>query len=338
MNALHTLDQAEITGKRVIIRVDWNVTLTESGAVADDTRIQKTLATIKWVIEHGAKQIVLLSHLGKAEEKKSLKPVVSYAQSLVGENILLFDQFDAVPSGHLIMLENVRLWEGEDANDSLFAQKLATLGDLYIDEAFGEAHREAASIVGIPRSLPSFAGLQFAREVETILKVREHAEHPFVVVMGGAKVEDKIKLLDVLSNLADSILLGGKLANQFAISGLQLPGKARVISPVEGHDLFDIGPETQRLFSQEIAHAKTIVWNGPMGKVEDPQYRAGTEAIYDALTANEAAFTLVGGGDTLAAISRQEHKNRIDFISTGGGAMLKLLEKGTLPGIEVLIS
>jgi phosphoglycerate kinase len=206
------------------------------------------------------------------------------------------------------------------------------------NEAFGESHREAASIVGIPKYLPSYAGLWLEDEVETILKVRENPEHPYVVVMGGAKVEDKIKLIEILSQSADRILLGGKLANEYVQRGMRVSGKARVLTPIEGSSLMDIGIDTQKLYASEIAKAKTVVWNGPMGKVEDKEYQAGTQAIYEAITANETAYMLVGGGDTLASIGKEEHLNRIDHVSTGGGAMLKLLEQGSLVGVEVLKS
>ena len=239
------------------------------------------------------------------------------------------------------MLENVRLWVGEDANDPAFARELADLGDVYVDEAFGEAHRRSASIVGIPEHLPSYAGLWFQEEVEATLRVRENPARPFVVVMGGAKVEDKLGLLKELAARADTILVGGKLANELRAHG-QWPiangqdGRARIVLPVEGDNLLDIGVETQQLFAAEIARAATVVWNGPMGKIEEPAYRAGTQAIFEALVANEAAYTLVGGGDTLAAVGREEQIVRIDHVSTGGGAMLALLERGTLPGIEAI--
>jgi phosphoglycerate kinase len=171
--------------------------------------------------------------------------------------------------------------------------------------------------------------------------VRENPERPFVVVMGGAKVEDKLGLLKELAARADTILVGGKLANELRAHG-QWPmangqdGRARIVLPVEGDNLLDIGVETQRLFAAEIARAATVVWNGPMGKIEEPVYRAGTQAIFEALVANEAAYTLVGGGDTLAAVGREEQIVRIDHVSTGGGAMLALLERGTLPGIEAI--
>lgn len=337
---MKSLEQIDVRGKKVIVRVDWNVTLGKALQIIDDTRIVRTLPTIKWLMAHGASQIVLMSHLGKAEEKRSLEPIVEYAEKLLGEKIILCETVTQCQcdTSKVIMLENLRLWDGEDKNDSEFAKQLAGLGDIYVNEAFGECHRAVASIVGIPKYLPSYAGLWLQDEVETILKVRENPEHPYVVVMGGAKVDDKIKLIETLSQSADVILLGGKLANEYVQRGIKVRGKARIVTPLEGSKLFDIGDHTQELYTREIGKAKTVIWNGPMGRVEDEQYRVGTEAIYEAITANVDAYTLVGGGDTLASIGREEHLNRIDHVSTGGGAMLKLLETGSLVGVEVLKS
>lgn len=338
---LRSIEDVDVKDKHVIVRVDWNVTLGKALQIVDDTRIVRTLPTIRWLINHGAKQVVLLSHLGKAEEKRSLEPVVAYAENLIGMPIKLVSQFSSFPvlqSEKLLMLENLRLWEGEEENNEEFVRELSTLGDIYVNEAFGESHRSVASIVGIPKFLPSYAGLWLIDEVETILKVRNNPDRPFVVVMGGAKVEDKIKLIEVLSQQADTILLGGKLANQFTNSNLQFTNRAKIITPLEGSDLLDIGTETQKLYTGIIVSAKTIVWNGPMGKVEEPQYQAGTQAIYKAINDNVDAYTVVGGGDTIAAIANENHLSRIDHVSTGGGAMLKLLETGSLVGLAVLQS
>jgi len=337
-NRMKTIEQIDARGKKVIVRVDWNITQGKALQIVDDTRIVRTIPTIKWILDHGAKQVVLMSHLGKAEEKRSLESVVRYAEKLLGERIVLCNTVAQCQSvmGRVIMLENLRMWDGEEKNDDEFAKDLSSLGDIYVNEAFGESHRNAASIVGIPNYLPSFAGLWLEDEVTTIMKLRGNPERPYVVVMGGGKVEDKIKLIEVLSQSADTILLGGKLANEYVERGMKVGGKAKILTPVEGSDLFDIGLETQKMYTSEIAKAKTIVWNGPMGMVEDEKYREGTRAIYEAMCANEAAYTLVGGGDTLASIGKDEHLTRIDHVSTGGGAMLKLLEQGTLPGIKML--
>jgi phosphoglycerate kinase len=336
---LKTVDEVSVKGKRVVVRVDWNVTLGRALQVVDDTRIVRTLPTIRSLINRGAKQVVLLAHLGKAEERRSLETVAKYASEILGENIGFRQTVSECHSDtvtRLVMLENLRFWPGEEANDPEFAKQLASLGDIYVNEAFGESHREAASIVGIPKYLPAYAGVWLAEEVETITRVMKNPARPFVVVMGGAKVDDKIKLLDKLSTKADVILLGGKLANEFVEQRRKLKGKAKVITPVEGSKLLDIGPKTIKIFIKEIARAKTVVWNGPMGKVEDPDYRAGTEAVFEAIAANTKGYTLVGGGDTLAALHNEELLGKIDHVSTGGGAMLKLIEEGRLVGVEAL--
>jgi phosphoglycerate kinase len=335
---LRYIEQVDVKDKKVIVRVDWNVTLGKALQIVDDTRIVRTLPTIKWLLEHGAKQLILMSHLGKAEEKRSLESVVTYASKLLGEDIELLHNYTSTSQNRIVMLENLRLWEGEEQNDPTFAKQLAGMGEIYVNEAFGESHREAASIFGITKYLPSYAGMWLQEEVETIMKLRENPEHPYVVVMGGAKVEDKIKLIEVLSQSADTILLGGKLANEYVQRGMKVGGQARILTPIEGSDLLDIGEATQKIYAREITKAKTVVWNGPMGKIEDRQHKAGTRAIYIAMTENVDAYTLVGGGDTLASIGQEEHLSRIDHVSTGGGAMLKLLETGSLVGIQVLQS
>lgn len=336
---LKSINTCDVYGMRVVVRVDWNVTLGHALQIIDDTRIVRTLPTIKNLIAKGAAQIVIISHLGKAEEKRSIETVAEYASNLLGEEIMLHktiqDCRDDTVS-RVIMLENVRLWEGEDSNEPGFARELASMGEIFVNEAFGECHRESASIVGITKYLPSYSGLWLEDEVEAILRVRENPEHPFVVVMGGAKVEDKLPLLRLLSERADTILVGGKLANELKGESIKLSGKAKVILPVEGSDILDIGEETIKIFAADIAKAKTIVWNGPMGKVEDAQYRVGTEAIFEAIVENKMAYSLVGGGDTLAALGSDEQVSEIDHVSTGGGAMLTLLEKGHLPGLRVL--
>ena len=328
--------------KRVLVRVDWNITLGKAMQIVDDTRIKRTLETINYLRDGGAKQIILMSHLGRPEGKVvpelSLAPVVEYAEKLIGEPISLVTQCSsvAISQSRIIMLENLRFWEGEESNDEEFVQKLASLGDVYVNEAFGDCHREAASIVGIVKKLPAYAGFDLRREIKRIMVAVDNPMRPLVVIMGGAKVEDKIKLLEVISHKADTLLLGGKLANEFVVRGVELSGKARVIVPVEGSDLLDIGSETQEIFAEEIVKAGTVIWNGPMGMVEDERYQVGTHAVYEALTANESANVIVGGGDTLAAIRNEKHLERIDWISTGGGAMLKLIEMGTLVGISAL--
>ena len=337
---LRSLEELAPAGKRVVVRVDWNVTLGKALAVVDDTRIKRTQQTIEWLLENEAKQVVLVSHLGKPGGKivplLSLAPVAQYAAKLLARRIEIFSEPEVVPRAQLSILENVRFWEGEESNEPEFAKRLAQMGEAYVNEAFGECHRSSASIVGIPKLLPAFAGFNLVSEVENILGAIANPARPFVVVMGGAKVVDKLKLLETLSTIADAILLGGKLANEFVERNMRLSGSAKVFVPIEGSEIFDIGERTSAIYEAEIAKAKTIVWNGPMGKVESVEYRGGTHRIYEAIILNEDAFAVVGGGDTLSAIREERHLERIDFVSTGGGAMLSLIERGTLTGIEQL--
>ena len=330
------LEAGDLKGKKVLVRVDWNVSIPRAMSVVDDTRIVRTRETIQWLVEKGARQVVLVSHVGKAEEKKSIRAVAELAEKVLKREIEVFDNWDKVPENKIVILENVRLFPGEDKNDPEFAKKLAGLGEAFVNEAFGECHRKSASMVGVTKLLPSYAGFNLVKEVEVLTQLIENPKRPLVVIMGGSKVEDKIKLLEVISHKADTILLGGKLANEFVDQKMKLLGQAKVITPVEGSGLLDIGEETRRLFAREIAKAGTVVWNGPMGKVEEPQYLAGTHAVYEALTANLPAMVVVGGGDTLASIHEEKHLSRIDFVSTGGGAMLKLLQDGDLVGLEPL--
>lgn len=378
---MRTIDKTDFRNKAVIVRVDWNVTLGKALQIVDDTRIERTMPTIELLLDRGAKKIVLLSHLGKpggkADPKLSLTHIVRYVKKNLNMNISLCESLEDVKTcgERLVMLENLRFWPGEESNDPKFAQELAGLGEIYVNEAFGESHREVASIVGIPNWLPNYAGLWLRDEIETILKIRNWPAQPLVLVMGGAKIADKIKLLEYFRRKATTILLGGGIANTFlAAQGFEMgislydPENvawakhlmeerkgARIILPIDAtlgeensefngavdnldkiNSIEDIGLATRKIFEAEIAIAATVIWNGPMGRVEQKEYRAGTQAIFEAISKNEKAYTLVGGGDTLASIGEDKHLRRIDHVSTGGGAMLKLLEAGTLPGIDAL--
>jgi len=407
---LRTVREGEFAGKRVVMRVDYNVSLGRGLKIVDDTRIKHTLPTIKFLLERGAKQIVLMSHLGRPGGKKierlSLRPVGRHLEELLGRKVEFVNDIVATSPkapargpwrddqpqsasagplagrpGTILLLENLRFWPGEKANDPEFAKRLAEWGEVYVNDAFGVSHRKHASVVGVPRLLPSFAGLSLNREVETILKAVNQPKRPLCVIIGGAKVSDKIGLLFKLIELADEILIGGGMANTFLVAEgyemqesvvemeavktarellrkaedrgvmIHLPsdvvvgnlktgkhnGSVLVNQIPKGMQALDIGPKTQVEFGKVIAKAGTIVWNGPMGVFEEDSFRSGTDFIYYSLTGNTEAFVVVGGGDTLAAISKKEHLERIDHVSTGGGAMLELIEKGTLPGIEYLV-
>lgn len=361
---LRSIALANVKNKHILMRVDYNVSLGRGLKVVDDTRIVHTLPTIKLLLKNHAASITLLAHFGKPEGKvdatKSLAPVAIHLAELLGEEVIFCDTVSQCQSatGKLRLLENLRFDPREEEGSLEFAKELARDQDIYVNEAFGESHREATSMTYLPKLLPSFAGLGLIEEVTTILNNVESPTRPFVVVIGGAKVKDKIGLLKVLSAKADIVLVGGGMANTFLmasgvdvkdslvepdkmlLAGQLLKGKfgqAKFILPTDyiwdNNKIVDIGEETERKFARVISEANTIIWNGPMGIFEDPRFASGTESIYKALTANEPAMVIVGGGDTLTAIKDHTHLHRIDFISTGGGAMLTLIEKGTLPAL-----
>jgi phosphoglycerate kinase len=385
------IDQNIFEHKKVLLRVDFNVTLKSDFSIADDFRIARAVPTIEKLLASN-NILIILSHLGKPKGRDpqfSLKPVVADLQKyLPNHKILLVQTLEeakekATDSNTIIFLENVRFFEGENKNDPEFSKQLASLADIYVNDAFGVCHREVASVVGIPKLLPSYGGLLLKKEIEMLDQITQNPEHPVVAIMGGAKVSTKIQLISRLAEIADHLLVGGGLANTFfAAKGYSLgtsfyekdekahadnllklsdEKKTELVLPVDviigdknnpdGNDevvkpdaikpdetrgILDIGPETEALWSRIINNAKTIVWNGPVGYIEHPVFRRGTDFLYYAITQNSQAVSVVGGGETLTAISKKEYLDKITHISTGGGAMLEYIEKGTLAGIEEL--
>ena len=368
---IHYIDEAAFSGKRVLVRVDYNVTLSPHNVIGDDARIRASLPTIEYLLAHGA-CVILMSHLGRPKGRDmvySLRPVRDrLASMLPSYNVILIDDLEHVkeiiiPQEKTIyLLENLRFWEGEKKNDPLFAKQLAALADVYVNDAFGSSHRSDASIVGVPALLPSYGGMLLKKEIMHISRAVSNPEHPVVAIIGGAKIETKLALLNKLIQIADTLILGGAVATEFMRAKIPLSG-TRVLLPddvivgnpddtrsggtekkveepttlgVAQEKILDIGPETQAKIGAVIAQANTIIWNGPMGYIENPQYRRGTDYLYYAITQNDHAVSIVGGGDTLAAISKKEYLDHITHISTGGGAMLEFIERGTLPGIDAL--
>jgi len=328
------------------------------------------------------------------EEKRnandSLKPIAKRLQEYLPANkIVLVDDFITEPdqitnqkADEIILLENIRFYPGEQANDPSFAKQLAALADIYINDAFSVSHRKAASIVGIPKFLPSYGGLLLKKEITILDEIMKHPKKPFVAIIGGKKIATKIKFISKLTAVADYVLIGGGLANTFIAAeglpvgkslisqddilgarqllahakrehtqlllptdlavGTSLDSKNSEIRKVndikKDEEALDIGPETQALFGKVIDEAKTIVWNGPVGYMENQEFKRGTDFLYYSITENDHAVSVVGGGDTLSAISKKEYLDKITHISTGGGAMLEFIENGTLPGIEALKS
>jgi phosphoglycerate kinase len=391
----------ELTGKRVLIRVDFNVPLSKEGTITDDTRIRETIPTIEYALRRKAR-VILAAHLGRPKGQEvaamSLRPVVDRLRSLLDhvldedENVafapdcigpLAMELANNLEPGQTLLLENLRFHAGEEANDPAFAEKLAALCDIYVNDAFGAAHRAHASTEGITHFVAqSAAGLLMEKELNYLGKAVTEPYRPFVAIIGGAKVSDKIEVINSLLDKVDSLLIGGAMAYTFLNAQGQTTGKSLVepdkydvakaamakaearevkfLLPVDhmlaskfagdaktqifsGTEPFpaemmalDIGPETIKLFAAEIADAATIVWNGPMGVAELAPFAKGTNAIAKALAKNEDAITIVGGGDSVAALHNSGVADKITHISTGGGASLEFLEGKTLPGVAAL--
>ncbi len=385
-----TIRDVDVKGKRVLVRVDFNVPLSE-GTVADDTRIQAALPTIQYLLDREA-TVILCSHLGrpkgKAVDELRMDPVAHRLAQLLGRPVLKLDDCigpeveSAVQSakpGDLILLENTRFHLEETENDPAFAAKLAGLADLYVNDAFGTAHRAHASSEGVAHYLPAVAGLLMERELTFLGSALESPERPFVAILGGAKVSDKIGVIENLLGQADALLIGGGMANTFLLADgydvaeslveegsldiardLIKRGGDKLVLPVDvtiadrfDADAFsqvvavagvpphwrilDIGPRTLELFRERLAGAKTIVWNGPMGVFEFPKFAVGTEAVARMLAALPDATTIIGGGESVAAVKQVGLDGKMSHISTGGGASLEFLEGKTLPGVAALL-
>jgi phosphoglycerate kinase len=344
MRLPRSVETAEVDGKVVLVRSDLNVPL-EDGQIADDTRIRSSLPTIELMLERGAREVRVCSHLGRPkgrDEKYAIAPVRERLLELAGD-------------GRVTVLENTRFNPGETKNDESFARELAEGCDLFVNDAFGSAHRAHASTVGVAQLLPAYAGLLLLAELENLGKLLGDVERPFVIVSGGAKVEDKIGVLENLGSRADEVLIGGKMAedvrteNPFsfeavlprdvvAASSFDADAETRVTpfdSLPQGWLGLDVGPETRQDFARRIARASTVFWNGPMGVFEWPRFSEGTFAVARALAESDG-FTVVGGGDSVRAVHDAGVADRISWISTGGGASLELLEGKELPGVGAI--
>lgn len=362
------IDKVEITNKRILLLVDYNVDLTSDRKIVDDLRITQSLPTIHHLLNNH-NQIIIITHLGNPQGRDtqmSLQPIASHLQELIPHhNVLFVENFlsersliDHQTEHQVVILENIRFYPGEKEGDMNFARKLASLGDVYVNDAFGVCHRNDASVTLLPKLLPAYGGLLLKKEIETIRKIVDNPQRPFIAILGGTKITTKMRFLKKLVNIADTILVGGGIANTFLAakgddigdslheeSGKQeaselLKNTPNIVLPVdtviENNKIMDIGPNTQEKYAEIIKKAKTIVWNGPMGYIEDERFRKGTDAIYNAIINTPGATSIIGGGETTSTIAKKENNDKITYISTGGGAMLEFIERGTLPGIEVL--
>ena len=387
------LSDAQLRGKRALVRVDFNVPLDERGQITDDTRIRAAIPTLRYLLDRGAR-VVVLSHLGrpkgKPEAKYSLAPVATRLGELLGSRVTFVESTDSdealkatndAKPGEVVLLENTRFLGGEEKNDERLSRALAMLGDVYVNDAFGAAHRAHASTEGVARVLhPAVAGLLMEKELDYLGRALSSPEHPFVAIMGGSKISGKIDVIESLLPKVDRMLIGGAMAcTFFKAMGLETgkslveadkvdlaatlskrggdklvlpvdalvapsmdePGKAHVVKRdaiPAGEAMFDVGPETTKLFTQHIMSAKTVLWNGPMGVFEKPPFDTGTKTMAHALAAatKNGATTIVGGGDSAAAVAEAGLESAMSHVSTGGGASLEFLEGKTLPGVAAL--
>lgn len=374
---IRRIQDIELSNRAVLMRLDFNVPLSDPAAdgsrkIEDDSRIQEALPTIRYAIEKGAK-LILASHLGRPDGQRkpefSLEPVASHLAELLGQEVVLAEDcvgegiemmIQSMKSGQVLMLENLRFHAEEEANDPQFASQLARLGEVFISDAFGTAHRKHASTYGVP-SIAAVKGIGFLIEKELVYmdKLQSHPAKPFYAVLGGSKVTDKIKTIEALLRHVDGLLVGGAMAHAFwAVQGDQIPSGAKqpkeadieaarqvfavarkrdipVLTPSDTLEGFDIGPKTLEKFITTLQDAKTIFWNGPVGWFEKPEYSEGTFGLARAM-AELKALKIVGGGDTVSAVKQSGQAEHFDHLSTGGGAVLEYLEKGSLPGIEIL--
>jgi phosphoglycerate kinase len=377
---MRTLDDLDVEGKRVLVRVDFNVPLDHS-RITDDARIRAALPTLEELREKGAARLVLLAHLGRPKDREpefSLEPVAERLSELLGVEVALAPNLDEVPEVEVVMIENVRYEPGETKNDPDLAKRYAALGDVYVNDAFGAAHRAHASTEAVAHLLPSAAGRLLEREVATLTGILEDPRRPLVAVVGGAKVTDKIGVLDAFLERADTVLIGGAMCFPFfaaqghdvgdskcesegveparrALDGggdkLRLPvdllaGRAfseeTEVRELDGVDVpegwmgLDIGRRSSEAYAEVIRGAGTVFWNGPMGAFELEPFAAGTRRVAEAMAECEGT-TVVGGGDSAAALAEFGLADRVDHLSTGGGASLELIEGKPLPGVEALL-
>jgi phosphoglycerate kinase len=387
-----SVNEVPVRGKRVLVRVDFNVPVDEQRNITDDTRIRAALPTIQFLVREGAK-VILVSHFGRPKgqvnSKYSLAPVavrlaellgqkVQFANECIGEPVR--QQVSSLEDGQVLLLENVRFYPGEEKNDPVFAQELAALAELFVNDAFGTAHRAHASTEGVTHYLPAVAGFLMQKEVETMGKALQSPERPFVAIIGGAKVGDKIGVIENLLEKVDTLLIGGGMANTFLKAQgyklgkslveddklelaqlimlkaqerevlLELPDDVLVATAMEADAPFrnvqvwgidedemilDIGVATSAKFGRHIINAGTVVWNGPMGVFEIPSFAKGTQVIAQTMALCKGV-TIVGGGDSVAAVEKIQVSDKLTHISTGGGASLEFLEGRTLPGVAAL--
>jgi len=380
---MKTLKDANIKNKKILLRVDFNITI-QDGRVTEDFRMRATLPTINYLLENGANRIIIISHFGRPNGERnsdySLWPAAKHLSKLLNLEVEFLENIESGKKfqGEIALLENLRFYKEEEENDREFSKELSALGEIFLQDAFGVCHREHASIVGVPKILPSYAGLLLEKEVSTLASILENPKRPLTILIGGAKISTKMAVIEKFLDFADNVCLGGALANivlkakgmavgksfieesmiekvkeiEFTNTRLHLPIDVKISQDKDASNgikikaagsvnddeiILDIGPDTQQLFANIIHKSKTVVWNGPVGYLENPKFAEGTEYIAKELArAGAGALTVIGGGDTYQTLEKLGVMDKVSFVSTGGGAMLDFLAKGTLPGIEAL--
>jgi len=343
-----TLKDFSVINKRVLVRCDFNVPVDEKGNILDDFRIQKTLPTIKYLLENKAK-IILMSHLGEPGGKvvpelklnKVAERLVEYLGFPIGKEDdcvgpEVESETNKLEDGRVLLLENLRFHKEETDNNPEFAKRLSFLGDVYVNDAFGVCHRNQASVTGVPEILPSCAGLLLEKEIESLEKVLKNPEKPMVAIVGGTKVETKSKFINNISKVADFVIISGLIAKEVSEKNIKFDFPEKIVVPFGQLDALDIDEDSIKMFQEKISEAKTIVWNGPFGKFEDKEYAKGTLAIANAII-NSGAYSVVGGGETVEFLTKQGMIDKFSHVSTGGGAMLSYLSGEELPGLKALL-
>ena len=339
------IQEADLENKRVLLMVDFNVAV-DKGKVKEKFKIEAAKETLEYLLEKKCK-VALVSHFGRPVGKInldfSLKQIENDVENILGKKVFFIDnciseeigsELEVLGKNEVMLLENVRFYPGEEKNDADFAQKLSANFEIFINDAFSVSHRDQASVTGITKFLPSFAGLRLQKEIEEMEKIKNNFEKPAVAIIGGAKIETKLPVIKFFEEKYGNVLVGGKIANEALDQKIEFNKK--VIFPFDFiDDRLDIGPKTLKQFEEIIKSAKTIVWNGPTGKFEEEKYAVSTNEILKAILESQA-YVVVGGGETIEILEKNDVLNKISFVSTGGGAMLDYLSGNKMPGIEAL--
>jgi len=345
---MRKIQDADIQNKKVLLRADFNVAI-ENGKAKEAFKIAACEESVKYLLEKDAK-VALISHLGRPEGKSaswrtefSLGQIVKDIENILGVKIIFIDNcigekvnagLNNLKGGEILLLENVRFYSGDEANGEEFAKQLSENFDVFINDAFSVCHRDQASVTGVANFLPSYAGFWLQKEIENLDKIKNNPEHPATAIIGGAKIETKVPLINRFEGNYDYVLIGSKIAAEAKDRGLSFSEK--VVMPIDySGDGLDIGPKTISKFKEIITSAKTIIWNGPVGKFEESPYDRGTKEILNAIIGS-GAFSVVGGGESVEVLEENGLLDKISFVSTGGGAMLEYLSGKELPGIKVL--